>query len=117
MNSDSEAYFRRTREAMFGTKLENLLPADGAKDAATWGAFSTGLATTADVYKRNGGGDWFFGETFTFVDTIPLGFLSWMRITLGPESEEWKLVESSAGGFWKGQIQKAEKWIQYDGKQ
>ena len=117
MNPVSAAYFRRAREAGFGTKLENLVPADGAKDAATWGAFIAGLENIAAVYARNAGGDWFFGENFTFADAIVIAYLNVLKLTLGTESDEWKLIEGSAKGFWVDKLQKADALIRYDGKQ
>ena len=100
-----------------GVRLERLIPVDGAKDAATWGAFASGLEPLAAFYVRNAGGDWFLGENFTFVDAIPLAYLSWMKLSLGTESGEWELIESAAGGFWKDKLEKAGNWIVCERKQ
>jgi glutathione S-transferase len=121
LNPASSGYFRSTREAMFGSQLENLLPAQGVKDEATWGAFLRGLEKLAAIYARNdssashfssgSGAVWLFGDRFTFGDTIVVGFLQWMKLVLGETSEEWKAIEGSAGGHWARQLQAADKWI------
>ena len=111
MNPGSAGYFRETREAMFGTKLENLLPAAGAKDAATWGTLFTGLDKLASIYTSSG--PWLLGDKFSFPDANTIGYLVWIKRVYGAESEEWKAIEASGKGHWKRQIETAEKegWL------
>lgn len=65
MNPGSEGYFRKTREAFFNAKLEDLLPAAGAQDEATWGAFVEALDKLAALYPYSSNpekGLWILGE-------------------------------------------------------
>ena len=110
INPGSAGYFRQTREAMFGTALENLLPAAGAKDPATWVAFVSGLDKLAAVYTTSG--PWLLGDRFSFADATTVGFLVWIKRTCGQNSEEWKAIEESGKGHWKRQIDWAEReWL------
>ena len=110
MNPPSASHYREAREARLGTTLENLVPASGAKDSATWGALVAGLDKLASIYTSSG--PWLLGDKFSFPDTITVGYLVWMKRVCGAESEEWKTVEASGKGHWKNQVEVAEReWL------
>ena len=101
LNPHSQVYFRATREKMFGKKLEDFAPPGPARDGV-WKTVKEGLDRLAGFYDQNGEDKLFlFGDTFSFADTIVIGYLLWTRIVLGPESDEWKTLASWNNGKWE----------------
>ncbi|PPR00407.1 hypothetical protein CVT26_009692 [Gymnopilus dilepis] len=101
LNPSSEAYFRRTREAMFGKTMEDLTPT-GEAGAAEWAKFEKGLGNVNEWYNKNGGkGPFLLGETPSWGDLVVASYLIWLRIIFGAESRQWKDISSWHGGRWK----------------
>lgn len=109
LNPPSAEYFRRTREQSYGKKLEEFAPPGPERDAA-WAKVQEGFDALAKLYEKNGNEQpYFFGETFTYADAIIAGFLIWMKVILGAESQEWKTVASWNGGRWSNLLKLREK--------
>ncbi|EJD07729.1 uncharacterized protein FOMMEDRAFT_72472 [Fomitiporia mediterranea MF3/22] len=100
LNQPSQVYWRTTREAAIGKKLEEFAPPGPDRDEM-WKQCKEGLDTLAGFYDRNGEGKrFFFADTFSFADTIVIGFLVWIEITLGTTNEEWKAIAGWSNGRW-----------------
>lgn len=106
LNPASEAYFRRTREASYGQKIEEFAP-PGPKREAAWAGFKAGLTTLS---AKLGSKPFFFGETLSYADLELVSYLLWMKVVVGPENPEWKAVESWDGGKWAKLLALTEKY-------
>ena len=104
----SQAYWRRTREALFGTTLEELSPPH--KRAAQWSEVERAFNVVAGWLDAAGDERLTFlgGETVvngrlcvSHADLCVAGTLEWMRAVFGEDSEEWKAIEGWQGGRWK----------------
>ncbi|KAI9058482.1 glutathione transferase FuA class [Trametes sanguinea] len=96
----SEAYFRATREVMFGSKLEDISP-PGPKRDEHWNGVKKALRTFTQWLEADGTDKLFFlGDKIGYADIIVAGFLVWIRIVLGADSKEWADIKASDGGRW-----------------
>ena len=100
LNERSEEYFRRTREAMFKVKLEEIAPA-GPKREQTWETVKEGLGVIADALSKNGSDKlYYFGDKLSYADVIVASYLYWGKVVL-EDNEEWKsTVEKWDDGRW-----------------
>lgn len=74
----SQEYFRRTREATIGRRLEDLL-APGKEDE-TWDALADGMRATSDLIQTNkADGPFVLGARPTYTDFFVAGALQCMR--------------------------------------
>lgn len=94
LNPPSQEYFRRTREAAFGKKLEEL--------KGDWGALEEGLGRIKSCLDANGKGKdlLFMGDRITFADIQLASTLLWVRRIAGEESEDWKKITTMHDGRW-----------------
>lgn len=99
LNPSSEKYFRATREASYGKKIEEFSPA-GAQRDADWAKAKEGLVAVDGWLSKNGGGKFVMGNTVTYADGILGAWLTWIKITNGESSAEWKDFASWHGGRW-----------------
>ena len=104
----TQAYWRRTREALFGTTLEELSPIN--KRATQWAEVERAFGVVAGWLDAAGDGRATFlgGETVvdgmlrvSHADLCVAGTLEWIRAVFGDDSEEWRAVEGWHGGRWK----------------
>lgn len=96
LNPRSQEYFRRTREADEGKKLEDIA---GEKEwLETEQAFGKVLKW---LDKGGEGRELFLGDKISFPDLQLVGCLLWAKVSLGEESEGWKRICSWHGGRWK----------------
>ncbi|KAI5117605.1 hypothetical protein M0805_006718 [Coniferiporia weirii] len=110
LNPKSEEYFRRTREKAFGKKLEEIAPPGLIRDEI-WGKVKSGLERLGSFYDKNGVDKLFFlGDTFTFADAIVGGYLLWIKVVLGPDSDEWKAITGWSGGRWAKFLELTKEW-------
>ena len=90
------------------------VPSDEER-AATKAAYAKaceGLEEIATIYDKNGRGSLFlFGDTLSFADCITVGYLRWVKLMLGGESEEWRVIAECASGKWAKQVEVTEKWM------
>ena len=118
LNPPSQKYFRETREAQRGAKLEELSPPGSKLRAEQLDKLQKGFSVLASWFDAAGDGRLLLtgggpdGDPTKVVhgDTYIAGVLIWARITWGAESEEWKAVESYDGGRWKRYLAFFEKW-------
>ncbi|KDR69407.1 hypothetical protein GALMADRAFT_272014 [Galerina marginata CBS 339.88] len=100
LNPPSAAYFRRTREALFGVTLEELLP-KGDKAVTEWAKVQAGFNEAAVLFAKNGGkGPFAMGETISYADVNAGAYLIWLRTIWGENSQQWKDISSWSGGRW-----------------
>jgi len=110
LNPFSEEYFRRTREASFGCKMEEISP-KGPKRDELWTEFQQGLARLSEWYAKNGRGKrYFLGDTFSFADAIMVGNLLWAEKAT---HDEYVRVASWDSGRW-GELVEATRQYQGD---
>ncbi|KAI0647967.1 hypothetical protein C8Q79DRAFT_541972 [Trametes meyenii] len=95
----SEAYFRATREPVFGGDLRQITPAGSAKRAEHWKGVKNALATFAQWIAADGTGKlYFLGDRPGYADFTFAAFFTWVRVVLGEDSVEWKDVLTDNGG-------------------
>ncbi|KAH8107295.1 hypothetical protein DFH11DRAFT_933278 [Phellopilus nigrolimitatus] len=110
LNPPSEEYFRKTKKELLQKKLEELAPPGFNRDEI-WTKVKEELEKIACFYDKNGEDSTFFlGNTFTFADAIVIGYLAWVQIVLGPESDEWRAVAGWSGGRWGKLLDLTKKW-------
>jgi hypothetical protein len=103
LNPVSETWFRRTREEIFGKKLEELLlkAHEESKEREKFlGAVKKGLNTIARWYPSDSNSVW-FGASPTFADFQLGGNFIWIKAAWGEDSDVWKLIMEVNDGRWK----------------
>lgn len=97
LNPRSQEYFRRTRELMFSSKLEDICPQSKRSEAIA--AAKSKLDGLDDTLRKNGEGKLFvMGNTPTFLDILLASYFCFFRL-LALE-EEWSQVASWHGARW-----------------
>jgi len=110
LNPASQAYFRRTREAIFGKKLEELTPT-GEDAVAQWAKFESGLGNVDAWYAKNGGKcPFILGETPSWGDFVVGSCLIWIKIISGEDSQRWKDIASWHGGRWENLLKSLKEY-------
>jgi glutathione S-transferase len=99
LNPSSEKYFRATREAKFGKKIEEFSPAGTHRDADL-AKGKEGLTAVDGWLSKNGGGKFVMGNTVSYADGILGAWLTWIKITNGESSTTWKDFATWHGGRW-----------------
>lgn len=108
MNPISEAYFRRTREPLFGAPFEELCP-PGPKREEKFQALKAELDTIGGFLDKNGTDKAFvMGDSVSFSDFI-LGS-TFLALRAGVDSQEWEQVLSWSGGRWGTYLRALEEW-------
>ena len=106
------AFFRETRELSFGCKMEEICPAE--KQADQWAIVEKAFGQLTSWVEAAGDGRVLLlgtdEERICHADTQILGLLKWVQAIFGPESEEWRRVETFNGGRWKRFMIVMEKW-------
>lgn len=118
LNPASQKYFRETREAARGVKLEELSPPGSKQREEQFEKLKKGFSVLTSWFDAagdsrlllTGGGPDGDPAKVVHGDTYIAGVLIWARITWGAESEEWKAIESYDGGRWKRYLAFFEKW-------
>jgi len=108
LNPKSEEYFRRTREEFIfgGRKLEEVFPTEpGAKEEQLKKVKESIEAIGEVLRKEQEQGGYVMGSTISFADFSLAGLVSWTRVVLGEESEEWRDIsrwgEGVFGNVWE----------------
>ncbi|TFK91971.1 hypothetical protein K466DRAFT_582383 [Polyporus arcularius HHB13444] len=111
LNPASEAYFRRTREAWYNAKLEDFAPFGSEKRAQHWKGVEKALHTIKEWLEADGTEKMYvMGDSISFADIVVVSHLVWMKLVLGPASEEWTDVMKWDGGHWARFMAEFEKW-------
>ncbi|KAF4617881.1 hypothetical protein D9613_006291 [Agrocybe pediades] len=110
LSERSGQYFRRTREAEFGKKLEDVIPqGDQAKE--DWKKFEDSFNMLNTWFKATDEkGLFMLGETSSWADLNMASFLKWMRFNFGEDSEEWKRILSWNEGRWDNLVKAFDKY-------
>jgi len=109
-NPPSAAYFRRTREAMFGKTLEEFSPAGPIREAQ-WKELQEGFTKLAGWMSTDGKDRRFFmGDTICHADLSIAGWLMWTKRVLGQDSSEWAVVKTWDEGRWARMMEYFEKY-------
>lgn len=111
LNTVSQAYFRRTREAIYGMKLEEFSPL-GPKRDLHWKNLKEIYAVMADWLAKGEPGPFMMGDKISYADVTIAGFIMWMRTTFGSESAEWKDILTWQDGTWANYMKEFEKYEQ-----
>ena len=113
----SKPYFRETRELRLGGRLEELAPLGSDARAQAWAKLKKATGKIASWYEGSSKERKFvLGDDagLTYADVVVAGFLTWFKVCLGEESEEWKQLAAWDGGRW-GQLMAAfEKYSAVD---
>ncbi|PIL22627.1 hypothetical protein GSI_15318 [Ganoderma sinense ZZ0214-1] len=115
----SKPYFRQTREARLGGKLEELAPPGSEARGQVWAHLKKATGKIAAWYEGAAGGkERIFvlgdGASVTYADVVVAGFFVWFKVCLGEESEEWKEMASWNGGRWGKLLAALEKYSAVD---
>ena len=101
LNPRSEEYFRRTREAAYGAKLEDWTPVGSEIREKRWKGVEKALATFAQWLSAGGKEKLFFMDSnISYADITVAGFLVWIERLLGKDSKEWQDVLGWNDGLW-----------------
>lgn len=111
LNPISQAYFRRTREAMFGMKLEEFSP-PGPKRDLHWETLKERYAIMASWLAKGDSGPFIMGNKISYADVTIAGYIVWMRTTFGSESAEWKDILTWQNGTWANYMKNFERYEQ-----
>ncbi|KAI0086966.1 glutathione transferase GTE1 [Irpex rosettiformis] len=96
LNERSEEYYRRTREADKGKKLEDICT------EKEWKETEEGFGTVLKWLDRGGEGrELFLGDKISFPDLQIVGWLLWAKVSLGEDSVGWERICGWHGGRWK----------------
>ncbi|GJF00932.1 glutathione S-transferase [Phanerochaete sordida] len=106
----SQEYFRRTREEGIGRTLEQ---AGSEKD---WPMLVRGLTLVKECLDANGeeGNVLLMGDRICFADIQLAAMLTWMRVSLGENSEQWRKLLSLHEGRWAQFMERFSKYQQVD---
>ena len=108
LNPYSEEYFRRTREAFLGGKLEEIRPA-GPKREQGFKDLKAKLDELSPLMDKNGEGKLFvMGDTISFADFLISSAFFFFKIMV--PDEEWKEVASWNGGRWGKHFEALKKY-------
>ncbi|THU96977.1 hypothetical protein K435DRAFT_778273 [Dendrothele bispora CBS 962.96] len=109
LNERSEKYFRRTKEEMESQTMEEMYP-KGEKRKEEWKKLEKGFGQADKWYGKEDvlvmGGK----EKACFADFAFAGYVIWIRILFGKESEELKDVSRWQDGRWGRMIQALEQY-------
>jgi glutathione S-transferase len=96
LNPVSEAYCRRTREARYGKRLEELSPI-GPQREEHWKRVQEAFGAVASLLE---GKKFVLGDTISFADVTIASWVLWIKRSIGDQSQEWKDIEEWNGGRW-----------------
>ena len=103
LNPPSGKYFRETREARFGLKIEEFSP-EGPKRDADLAKAKEGLAAV-DAWLAKSEGKFVLDDTISYADGVLAGWLTWIKIT----NVIWKDVATWHNGRWAAYLESVEK--------
>lgn len=111
LRAPSSAFVRRTREARYGVRLEELAVGQARVDG--WTKAREGFTRIKGWIGEGGEGSrWIMGDAVTYADFIPAAFLMWVR-QMAPE--DWKEVLKWDDGFWAAFVKELEeRYVVYD---
>ncbi|KZT27480.1 hypothetical protein NEOLEDRAFT_145299 [Neolentinus lepideus HHB14362 ss-1] len=112
LNEKSAVYFRQTREATYGKKLEEFSPY-GAGRNEHWAKVRAGFSTVAGWIKKSGG-VFVLGDSPSYADLSVAAFLVWVRSVRGADSADYKAIQAWDDGFWGTYLALLDKYTKPD---
>jgi len=101
LNPTSTEYYRRTRELSLGSKLEDLSPPGGPLRDQHWQQVQSGYGAINAWLAKNGEGKKFvMGDVMSYADVVIVGWVLFIKLMLGMQSQEWKEIEGWHDGRW-----------------
>lgn len=111
MNPRSGEYWRRTREKMFGKKLEEVGPEGSEARELAWKNILD-LLSEVDLWMRDNeqGTVFVCGKEPTFADFVVGSHLTWMKRVLGAQSAGYQELMVVNDGRWALLVEGLNKW-------
>lgn len=99
LNPRSEAHYRRSMEAYFVSKIEDLVPPEGEERDALWAKARTGFEKVDAWYQKGKDeGPYLLGKTICFADFVFAAFASWPKRIWGEDSVQWQDMKTWGEG-------------------
>ncbi|KAH7913834.1 hypothetical protein BJ138DRAFT_1145100 [Hygrophoropsis aurantiaca] len=108
LNGPSEKYYRSTREALFGMKIEEMSPI-GEKRDEDLAKFKASLASV-DEWLAKSNGEYVMNDTVSYADAILNAWLIWIKLVHGADSEVWKNIANWNEGRWAKHLKAMEEF-------
>lgn len=105
----SQEYFRRTREASSGKRLEDFLP-EGDAGEQKWKDLESGMAKVAGWFKASGDKPFLGGDVPLYADFQLAARFIWAKMVLGTDSTIWKRIAALDDGRWDRYLNQFDKW-------
>jgi glutathione S-transferase len=110
LRPESQPYWRSTREAQFGCKLEEVSAASAREEH--WETAEKSLNRVASWLQKNGeDSTWVMGDTISFVDLFIGGWLVWVRQV---DAELWERVKQLGNGIWGAYVDRLDAFAVFD---
>ncbi|KAI0766381.1 hypothetical protein BD413DRAFT_615181 [Trametes elegans] len=112
----STAYFYATREPAWGGKLSEVAPRGSEKREKHWAGVKAAFNEYTKWLEADGSDKLFFlgKDKIAYADIFLAAYLAWIRIILGPDSEEWADLLTWNGGRWARFAEAFEKYGSVD---
>ncbi|KAK7043041.1 hypothetical protein VNI00_008779 [Paramarasmius palmivorus] len=95
LNADSAAFVTRTRTAEIGMPFAEFYPKPEAKEGE-WKKVLKDLSAVAAWPAE--GDKWFMGDNISYADLIVAGWVKFIQVEFGENSDEWKSIASLGAG-------------------
>lgn len=112
LNDAGRTYFRETREADFGKKLEDFAP-EGDAGKPTWDAAEAAFNTLNRWFTAAGTAPettFISGNQIGYADLVIAARLIWARVVFGSDSKEWATIATWNDGKWGKYLKHFEKY-------
>ncbi|KAH7927305.1 hypothetical protein BV22DRAFT_286875 [Leucogyrophana mollusca] len=110
LNESSGKYYRSSREALFGVKIEEISPVREMRDTDLEKA-KTGL-TAAEGWLAKTSGEYVMDDTMSYADAILEGWNLWIKqVTHGADSAVRKDIATWHGGRWGIRVANIEELV------
>ena len=103
LNPSSEAYFRRTREPMFGRKVEEFSSEGPQRDADV--AKGKAAFDAVDGWLAKSEGKFVLGDSISYADAVLGGWFVWIKVT----NLIWGDVATWHNGRWATHLENVER--------
>ncbi|KAF8074133.1 hypothetical protein FPV67DRAFT_1560334 [Lyophyllum atratum] len=103
----SEAYWRRTK---FSPAILETAPTGRVREEQ-WAKLKDDFGLAAGwLEKGEADGPYILGDAVSFLDFAAAGYIIWLRIIWGEESEEWREIKCWHDGRWDAFLKRLEKY-------
>ncbi|EPQ54407.1 hypothetical protein GLOTRDRAFT_76900 [Gloeophyllum trabeum ATCC 11539] len=112
LNERSAVYFRQTREATYGKKLEEFSPLGAVRDEH-WKKTQAGFSTVAGWIQKSGG-LYVMGDKASYADLSIAAWVLWVRQVRGASSADYQNILTWDSGFWGKYLAALDKYTTPD---